>query len=411
MMTNLTDTRPIERVIRYRRVEIPLVTLMTRRIAAEIRRMDAENAGRLVKIVIFVPAAPSRRGGDSPNIQRKLVRLLQETLPDRHIPALTVVEQPPVKSRTVAMDIFYTDSPAIKVHYDLFEGLPYVTLLGYGCRQFWSSGFATPYAAMRGKKLSPPYAAGLHCLNALQRWIDRVGLSCDHIIRQWNYIGRILDFSLHGATGEMRQNYQEFNAVREKFYQQYKNDTLYPAATGIGCDYAGIIVDAVLFETADGHRPPALKSPVQAEAFDYTERVLVGKAAKTPPLFSRARLQTIRRQPAANLPLLCWISGTASIAGEATIDPESPEKQLDNTIQSIASLVATSEYPVPVYDRVRLYLKPTLSEGQVARLVKNLHAHYPPEICQVVYADVCRDNLWVEIEAESAPAPEVTDAS
>ncbi|MDE6308264.1 MAG: hypothetical protein K2L79_05610, partial [Bacteroidales bacterium] len=182
-------------------------------------------------------------------------------------------------------------------------------------------------------------------------------------------------------------------------------EPVYPAATGIGCDYAGIIIDAVLFESADGHLPPALKSPVQTEAFDYTDRVLVGKDAKTPPLFSRARLQTQKdakaAKPAPDFPLCCWVSGTASIAGERTLDPTSPDKQLENTVQSIERLVATADPAAPHYRRIRLYLKSAIQADQARHLAEMLYRHFPKEICQIVYGDVCRDDLWVEIEAET----------
>ncbi|MDE7150534.1 MAG: hypothetical protein K2O01_09105 [Bacteroidales bacterium] len=387
--------------IGYHRLDLPVGSAVADDAATAIRLFAERYGCRLVKAVVFVSGTRTRHA-DCLRLQRAIIRRLKAagTLPG--VPAVTAVEQPPFRKDTVSIDIFYLNDHRVRSFYEWFDNLPYVVLHGYGCRQIWSSGFATPYARMGGKKLSAAYAAGLHSLTNLQHWISHVGLTFDHVIRQWNYIGRILQRNPHGDPVEMKQNYQEFNAAREAFYHIHKRDTVYPAATGIGCDYDGIIIDAVLFESADGHRPPALKSPVQAEAFDYTEHVLVGENAKTPPLFSRARLQTRKAQDAAtDFPLCCWISGTASIAGEKTLDPTLPEKQLDNTIQSIESLVATAVPPVPHYRRIRLYLKPTLDAAQAQRIADSLHARFPEEICQVVYADICRDDLWVEIEGET----------
>ncbi len=390
--------------IRYERLDLTAGPAPADEVTAVVRRFDARNVGQPVKIVVFVSDLSARQT-DGRRLQRAIVRRLKASKALSGVPAVTVVEQPPFDRDTLSIDVFYLTDPKIRPYYEWFDDLPYVRLDGYGCRQFWCSGFATPYVRMGGKKLSAAYAAGLRSLTELQRWIAHVGLTFDHVIRQWNYIGQILQMNPHGVTNELKQNYQEFNAMREAFYQSYKRDAVYPAATGIGCDYAGIVIDAVLFEPADGHRPPALKSPVQAEAFDYTERVLVGKAAKTPPLFSRARLQTQKAakapNPAPDFPICCWISGTASIAGEQTLYPTSPEKQLDHTIESIARLVATAGRPVTHYRRIRLYLKPTLKAEEAQAIVERLYACFPKEICQVVYADVCRDDLWVEIEGEA----------
>lgn len=390
--------------IRYERLDLPFGATPADDTVEAIRQFDAAHDGFLVKVVVFA-ARLTARHTDCRRLQRAIARRLKACQTLSGVPAVTVVEQPPLTKDWISVDIFYLNDSKIKPYYEWFDNLPYVRLDGYGCRQFWCSGFATPYAQMRGIKMSAAYAAGLHCLNDLQHWIDHVGLRFDHVIRQWNYIGQILALNPHGKTGELKQNYQEFNTVRQAFYQNHKREPVYPAATGIGCDYAGIIIDAVLFESADGHLPPALKSPVQTEAFDYTDRVLVGKDAKTPPLFSRARLQTQKAAKAANtapdFPLCCWVSGTASIAGEQTLDPTSPDKQLENTIQSIERLVATADPSAPRYRRVRLYLKSAMDATQARHLAEILYRRFPKEICQIVYADVCRDDLWVEIEAET----------
>lgn len=387
--------------IRYERLDLPSPAAPADETAVAIRRFAEQRGLPLVKAVVFATNLPERPT-DCKQLQSSIIRRLKADKRLSCVPAVTVVKQPPFENGTWSIDFFYLADPQIRPHYAWFDARPYVRLDGYGCRQFWSSGFTTPYTRMGGKKRTDAYVAGLHSLTALNEWIRHTGLTFDHVIRQWNYIGGILQRHPHGTPVEMKQNYQEFNAAREAFYHIHKRDTVYPAATGIGCDYNGIIIDAVLFESADGHWPPALKSPIQAEAFDYTERVLVGGSAKTPPLFSRARLQTQKaRETAADFPLCCWVSGTASIAGEKTLDPTLPEKQFENTILSIESLVATAGKTDPPYWRVRLYLKPTLTEEQAKRIVERLHARFPKEICQVVYADICREDLWIEIEGEA----------
>ena len=57
------------------------------------------------------------------------------------------------------------------------------------------------------------------------------------IVRQWNYLERITDIT-HG-----NQCYQDFNDVRTLFYASSAWESGYPAATGIGTQYGGILID------------------------------------------------------------------------------------------------------------------------------------------------------------------------
>ena len=65
--------------------------------------------------------------------------------------------------------------------------------------------------------------------------LEKEGMSFDHVVRQWNYIGNILEIK-NGL-----QNYQVFNEVRSEFYKKYRTVHGYPAATGIGmCGRVGV---------------------------------------------------------------------------------------------------------------------------------------------------------------------------
>ena len=70
--------------------------------------------------------------------------------------------------------------------------------------------------------------------------LDVEGMSFNNLVRQWNYIGNILEIK-HGF-----QNYQIFNEVRSEVYQKYRTIAGYPAATGIGMKLDGVSLIFVL---------------------------------------------------------------------------------------------------------------------------------------------------------------------
>ncbi len=63
------------------------------------------------------------------------------------------------------------------------------------------------------------------------------GMSMDDLVRQWNYIGNILE------TKNNCQNYQLFNEVRNDYYTRFRKVKSYPAATGVGMMHGGVILD------------------------------------------------------------------------------------------------------------------------------------------------------------------------
>ena len=62
-------------------------------------------------------------------------------------------------------------------------------------------------------------------------------MSFGDIVRQWNYLERITDI-VYG-----NQCYQDFNDIRSQFYVSSEWASGYPAATGIGTQHGGILVD------------------------------------------------------------------------------------------------------------------------------------------------------------------------
>ena len=129
------------------------------------------------------------------------------------------------------------------------------------------------------------------------------------IIRQWNYIERITAFD------GQDQHYQAFNNARSDFYSKTEWTNGYPAATGIGANLGGILidVDAAVFTTPDAFATP-IDNKLQVAAHAYSEQVLeVARQKKTTPKFERAKSMTFQDRK------LIYISGTAAIRGEESL--------------------------------------------------------------------------------------------
>lgn len=223
---------------------------------------------------------------------------------------------------------------------------------------------------------------------------DKVGtilaeakMKASDIYRQWNYI--------QGITRQIagRQNYQEFNDARSLFYQ--KNDWYcnYPAATGIGTSFGGVMVE---FFASCGGNPVncAIDNPMQISAHTYSQKVLIGSSEgkdtqKTTPKFERARL----------IGEGVYISGTAAIRGEESLSNEDITAQTASTMQIMDALIAPGNLPVPCrrtqYDTLRVYVK---NEKDIPLAQSYLQQYYPVPQKHFVVSDICRPELLIEIE-------------
>jgi enamine deaminase RidA (YjgF/YER057c/UK114 family) len=226
------------------------------------------------------------------------------------------------------------------------------------------------------------------------------GMEFSDIIRQWNYIEQITEtLDEHNSPS---QHYQIFNDVRSKYYQlsDFKNG--FPAATGIGMDFGGIIIDAIAARFEDENSIVAIKSPVQFDAYTYSKDVLAENNAmsdfcRTTPKFERAKILT----PSGKKWIL--ISGTAAISGQASDNQFSAEHQTEMTIQNILRLISVeniakhgiSSNEKASIQSLRVYVKYRKDISNVKAVCIKHFAELP--IIYVV-ADICRPELLVEIE-------------
>lgn len=229
--------------------------------------------------------------------------------------------------------------------------------------------------------------------------LDLEGLTMDELVRQWNYIPGILceqeiDFQCF-------QHYQQFNDVRQRVYHAYKKTHTYPAATGIGVSNGNVVIDFLALKPHKNTKVTGLANPQQIDAFDYSQRQLVGSNVdKKPPLFARANCVSNANGG------LVFISGTASIIGEETKGIGDIEMQTNITIDNIEKLVSAASLSKvdattdiqSYFSFHRVYIKNTNDFEKVRTICEQRFGNVP-----IIYvqADVCRSNLLVEIESDA----------
>lgn len=182
------------------------------------------------------------------------------------------------------------------------------------------------------------------------------------------------------------QHYQMFNNVRSNFYNQAVWTNGYPAATGIGTNLGGVLVD---IDAAVFTRPACFATPIdnklQIAAHAYSPQVLeTAQQQKTTPKFERAKSMTFDDRK------LIYVSGTAAIRGEESLTGVGLERQLHITMENIAQLTGDAQLKM-----LRVYLKNKSDYKEAYEVLSSYQLAIP---VSYMCADVCRDELLIEIE-------------
>jgi enamine deaminase RidA (YjgF/YER057c/UK114 family) len=363
--------------------------------------------GKAFKLTAFVDAKNFSDYIDKKNQLSEALKLYFET----ECPTWSMLSEAPENS-TLCVELQCAD---VEKKYLDFNGLPIVILEE---KELWVSGILS-----LDEDLQISSNAVFESLSAI---LKKYNFEYDDIVRQWNYIGEIL--KIKTKDGLNIQNYQLFNDIRNTYYRQHKKNADFPAATGIGMKTQGLVVDifakktklqiagtnlrslskievrslsGVEVQSVSSVQSLPLRSRIQKNPFAYSEAVLIGdEKNKKPPLFERARILHSTDQSQI------FVSGTASIENQETVGIGDVSAQTENTIQYIKDLISLENirhnYPQIIlhkqnYLRVRVYVK---HKHDMETVFKICTAHFPEHVINMVEADVCRDNLLVEIEAD-----------
>jgi len=325
-------------------------------------------------------------------IKETIIKSLYETFGSL-VPALNITAHPPEKPWKVAVEVAFIVKDNSELFYRIWKSTPYVVRISASGKEVWANGL--------GEGLFPADTsrAAEAAFNQMRILLETEGMSFNHLVRQWNYIGNIL------KVEDEFQNYQLFNEIRNKNYKRYRTISGYPAATGVGMKYGGVKLDFYAVNPGKSLEISAVNNPEQVKPYDYGQKVLKGipvggTEKKQAPQFERAVLLS------NNLSSSILVSGTASIIGQDTIGIGDIEKQTDITIDNIRRLHENGREELLKVETgknsgrlilLRVYIK---DQDDFAKVKSICESRFPGVPTVYIEADICRDDLLVEIEAE-----------
>jgi enamine deaminase RidA (YjgF/YER057c/UK114 family) len=218
-----------------------------------------------------------------------------------------------------------------------------------------------------------------------------------HLIRIWNYLPEIN----REIGGDER--YRLFNSARQLAFRNSGRATTgtVPAASALGSPAGSPI--SIYFLAA--RRPPKMiENPRQTSAYYYPP-----KFGRHSPIFSRACV--LSESAGTNL----FVSGTASIVGHETIHTGDVAAQTCETMANINALLDEANRVVGStrYSLDGLKFKVYIRQPSDFRAIEGALARSLRPSTAIVYlqADVCREDLLVEIEATGESSGQGEDAS
>jgi enamine deaminase RidA (YjgF/YER057c/UK114 family) len=211
-----------------------------------------------------------------------------------------------------------------------------------------------------------------------------------HLIRVWNYLPEI---NRH-TDGDER--YRHFNRARLTAFRDWGHSTVgaVPAACALGSP-AGSPLS--IYFLASRRAPMAIENPRQTSAYHYPP-----KYGSHAPTFSRAC--SLGALPGRHL----FVSGTASIVGHETLHPGDVAAQTRVTLENIGALVeeANRRAGGARYSLDGLAYKIYARRPGDLPAIEQVLDQSPgaPASRLFLQADICREELLVEIEASVASA-------
>ncbi len=210
-----------------------------------------------------------------------------------------------------------------------------------------------------------------------------------HLIRIWNYLPEIN----RQADGDER--YRLFNSARQLAFRNSGQATVgtVPAACALGSP-AGSPIS--IYFLAAREPPTMIENPRQTSAYHYPP-----KFGRHSPIFSRACVVN------ASAGTSLFVSGTASIVGHETIHQGDVGAQTRETMANINALLDEANRVVGQrrysFDglKFKVYVRRPSDLGAIEGVLSR--SLRPSTSIVYLQADVCREDLLVEIEATGEP--------
>ncbi len=215
-----------------------------------------------------------------------------------------------------------------------------------------------------------------------------------HLFRFWNYIA---DINTHSFGLE---RYRQFNRGRQDAFLAHGREVVgkVPAACALGFDQAqsagGLLTIAFL---AGRVMPINIENPRQISAYQYPQQY-----GPRSPTFSRASLVKLGQDE------VLFISGTASIVGHATLHPTDVVAQTRETMANIEAVLAEANALTHQarFDLASLHYKVYVRHAMDLAQIRSELERIVGSQLNAIYlqAEVCREDLLVEIEATAGHA-------
>ena len=302
-------------------------------------------------------------------------RLIERSLKHKldHSLTFALIHQKPFDANFI-LEYYYVDV-GVKLNYKELNGLRYGLAHFNNCDYLFLGGLKSEL------KKETIYEQANLIFDKIEAVFKKEAFEIDCIQRQWNYIPDIVEYD------ESSQNYQQFNDARSEFYAKATWKNGYPSATGIGVRNRDLLIS--LMAVKGDYKVSVLSNKEQVDAHIYSETVLEnneigGGIKKSTPKFERGKV----------INGMIDISGTASITGEKTMFIGDVCRQTERTLHNIKLLLKQAGKNKGKQS-MRVYVK---RSDYFEDIKKVCDREYPEAQKNYVQADVCRDDLLVEIE-------------
>ncbi len=386
--------KPIKRIIPvYPKADVSK-TEQLRHCLDEIKQQGKylQPGDRIAKITIFANSSDNQ---EYSALVKEFPGLINERF-NSACPAVVLIPLKPAEGKDIIMELTVITSAAGKFSFKS----------GSGPDESWCivdfGDSVEIYGAVSAlaTENSNTYDCSNLCFDRTDRIMKENGYGFGSIIRQWGYIGRITDYS--EMNNNEVENYQMFNISRSEFY---KNDPWadgYPSATGIGADIPGIFLEFTAARYEPGSLIIPLRNPGQKNAYHYSDKHLKApetlKEKRSAPKFERGKIVV------TNDFMDIHISGTAAITGEDS-HPGDAARQSIITLENISRLITPENLEahglnldgdLPPFTYARVYVK---YKKDLETVKKHCTQYFGDIPILFIEADVCREELLVEIEA------------
>lgn len=346
---------------------------------------------QLIKLVVFIQASNNIEYQSYYNLVSKSIKAKW----GNKCPTFSILAESPLNGYKIQIEAIWV-SNVCNVHYSVFNNIPVVEVV-YPNRasELWA---AVSSSLDHEKGLMESSNAAFEEMHAL---LSHKKFNFNQVVRQWNYVPNILKSC---SQEKELQNYQIFNEVRNYYYSRFRTNDSFPAATGIGTSCGPMWIEFCAFSEELSSYP--VSNPQQSDPHQYGQlvlkgKLLPGKEKKQPPQFERARLILSKELS------LAYVSGTASIKGELTWGIDDVALQTRTTISLLEQLTSIDNLNKNLQKQritnaqwrfLRVYIKNRSDFSIVSKICLD---YFGDKLAiSFVEADICRDNLLVEIEGE-----------